>query len=226
MKFKIAQLSKELNVGSPSLRAQAKRLGVNLRNEFLSAKDLHSLLVVYSKARKGRNDDTVKAANSLLKGTTKPVLSKPKAITKINAVIEKVEPVKENTVSKSKLLQILPVLPIPMLGLAASYGVYFFSRVFVPDPVAIIEAMAFELVYIGLATMDDLDDSKKKEALIVSIGAVIVSIVYNTLAGALEVNKDLFSELTTGWFWMIAVIHAVPVPVLAFLMSRLKFHHK
>jgi len=42
---------------------------------------------------------------------------------------------------------ILARLPLPMLALAASYGVYEFARLFVPMWVALVQAAAFELTY-------------------------------------------------------------------------------
>jgi hypothetical protein len=88
---------------------------------------------------------------------------------------------------------VLARLPLPMLALAASYGVYSFARLFVPDPVAIIQAAAFELTYIGLAVTRTLDRAQRKRATLISVGAVVASIVYNTLAGWFHRQPELLS---------------------------------
>lgn len=126
----------------------------------------------------------------------------------------------------TKLINLLPVLPLPMLGLAASYGVYLFASQFVPTFVAVAEAAAFELIYIGLAALKGLSEERRKLARRVSIGAVIVSVIYNTLAGAIELRSDLLLNLHEVFFWVICIIHGAPLAVLAFYVSDLLFHAK
>src|SRR5258708_523954 len=79
-------------------------------------------------------------------------------------------------------------LPLPMLALSASYGVYSYALLFVPDWVAVCQAAAFELTYIGLAVTKGLTSQEQKRATSISVGAVIVSILYNSLAGLFHRN--------------------------------------
>lgn len=145
-------------------------------------------------------------------------------------------PPSKKSITKSRLLlgaieainwmKVLPVLPLPMLGLAASYGVYFFAVQFVPVWIAIGEAMAFELTYVGLASMKGLNEKLQKRARRVSLGAVGVSVIYNTLAGAIHQNPEIFKDLSLFWFWTLAVVHGAPLAILAYLVSDLIFHQK
>lgn len=118
---------------------------------------------------------------------------------------------------------ILSRLPLPMLALAASYGVYRFASIFVPDWVAIVQAAAFEMTYIGLAVLDGLDKDERKRATAISIGAVIVSIAYNTIDGILTpiaVNVDAWVK------YLLAFLHGAPLAVVAFLVADLLLHRK
>lgn len=120
--------------------------------------------------------------------------------------------------------RILSVLPLPMLGLAASYGVYHFAANFAPDWVAIAEASAFELTYIGLAALEGLSKEQKERASFVARGAVAVSIIYNSIAGALYLDPQLFEDLGRFAFWSVSILHGVPLAVLAYLVADLVLH--
>lgn len=123
-------------------------------------------------------------------------------------------------------LQFLAVLPLPMLGLAAAYGVFFFASQFVPVVVAGAEAFAFELTYIGLAAMQGLPEKQQEKARRVSIGAVIVSVIYNTLAGAIHRDPAVMDHLPPVLFWAAAILHGAPLAILAYFVSDLIFHSK
>lgn len=120
--------------------------------------------------------------------------------------------------------RVLSVLPLPMLGLAASYGVYHFASFFAPTWVAIVEASAFELTYIGLAALEGLDDKQRTRARWVSVGAVTVSIIYNSIAGAAWMDPELLIDLSSFFFWAVAILHGVPLAVLAYFVSDLVLH--
>jgi hypothetical protein len=119
---------------------------------------------------------------------------------------------------------VLARLPLPMLALAASYGVYSFARLFVPDPVAIIQAAAFELTYIGLAVTRTLDRAQRKRATLISIGAVVASIVYNTLAGWFHRQPELLSTGGDIAWLMLAILHGAPLAWVAYLVADLLLH--
>lgn len=116
------------------------------------------------------------------------------------------------------------VLPLPMLGLAASYGVYRFALVFVPAWVAIITASSFEFVYIGLAVYDRFTEAQRREALHISLGAVVVSVLYNTLDGVFHRRPWLLDGMPWWADVLLALVHGLPLAVLAFLVSRLVMH--
>lgn len=126
---------------------------------------------------------------------------------------------------------VLSILPLPMLGLAASFGVYFFSTRFVPEWVAIGEAMAFELTYIGLAASRAISGAKYKRARWVSMAAVGVSVIYNTLAAALHLHPevmDILKPTQNGFwpgvgFWVVSMLHGAPLAILGFFISELGF---
>jgi hypothetical protein len=118
---------------------------------------------------------------------------------------------------------ILARLPLPMLALAASYGVYSFSALFVPQWVAVIQAAAFELTYIGLAVVEGMNEKQRQRATLISIGAVVTSILYNTLAGLFHRNPTWLGDL--GYFeWGLAVLHGLPLAWVAYLVADLLLH--
>ena len=126
---------------------------------------------------------------------------------------------------------LLSILPLPMLGLAASFGVYFFSKRFVPEWVAVGEAMAFELTYIGMAASQAISGAKYKRARWVSMAAVAVSVIYNTLAAALHLHPevlDILKPTENGFwpgvgFWVVSMLHGAPLAILGFFISELGF---
>lgn len=119
---------------------------------------------------------------------------------------------------------VLARLPLPMLALAASYGVYSFARLFVPGWVAIIQAAAFELTYIGLAVTRDLATDQRKRATAISVGAVVASIVYNTLAGWFHRQPAMLDSASEIAWLMFAILHGAPLAWVAYLVSDLLLH--
>jgi hypothetical protein len=119
---------------------------------------------------------------------------------------------------------LLARLPLPMLALAASYGVYSFATLFVPPWVAGIQAAAFELTYIGLAVTRGLDGAQRKRATAISIGAVVASIVYNTLAGWFHKQAGLLDTASPIAWLMFAILHGAPLAWVAYLVADLLLH--
>jgi hypothetical protein len=116
------------------------------------------------------------------------------------------------------------VLPLPMLGLGASYGVYRFALIFAPAWIAIIIASSFEFVYIGLAVYDKFTETQRREALRISLGAVAVSVLYNTIDGVFHRRPWLLDGMPWWADTLLALAHGLPLAVLAFLVSRLVMH--
>ena len=69
--------------------------------------------------------------------------------------------------------------PLPLLALSAAWGVWQFQMQFTPWFVALLSALAFESVYLSLALVPVVDS---RRATVISITAVVVSVVYNTLS--------------------------------------------
>jgi hypothetical protein len=121
---------------------------------------------------------------------------------------------------------LLAASPLPMLALAASYGVYSFALLFVPAWVAFVQAASFELTYIGLAVLQGLDDRQRQRAGLISIGAVVTSIIYNTLAGWFHRQPELLAAATPIADLMLAILHGAPLAWVAFLVSDLLLHRQ
>jgi hypothetical protein len=119
---------------------------------------------------------------------------------------------------------LLAGLPLPMLALAASYGVYSFAQLFVPQWVAVIQAAAFELVYIGLAVLIGLDERQRRRAGAISIGAVVVSILYNSLAGLFHRRPELLNALPWWGDAILSVFHGLPLALVAYFVADLLLH--
>jgi len=114
---------------------------------------------------------------------------------------------------------------LPMLALAASYGVYSFALLFVPQWVAITQAAAFELVYIGLAVAR-LTIEQQKRARYISIGAVVVSMAYNSIDGLFH-RRPMLLDAPALWLDIaLALLHGVPLAALAYLVADLLLHDK
>ena len=119
---------------------------------------------------------------------------------------------------------VLARLPLPMLALAASYGVYRFAAMFVPQWVAIVQAAAFELVYMGLAVVRGLTPGQYKRARAISLGSVAVSVAYNSLDGLFHRRVDL---LVGAPLWVdvsLALLHGAPLALVAYLVADLLLH--
>ena len=113
--------------------------------------------------------------------------------------------------------------PLPMLALAASYGVYSFNILFVPQWVALVSAAAYELTYVGLAVLHVQNDQRIR-ARWISLGAVVVSIAYNTLAGLFHREPALLDGAPLWANVALALLHGAPLAWVAFLVADLLLH--
>lgn len=119
---------------------------------------------------------------------------------------------------------VLAHLPLPMLGLAASYGVYSFALLFVPQFFALAQAAAFELTYIGLAVVDAPELARRSRAARISVAAVAVSVVYNSASGYFHRNPLALSGLS---FWEelgLAIVHGAPLAITAYFVADFLLH--
>lgn len=125
---------------------------------------------------------------------------------------------------KLAITTIFAFLPLPMLALAASHGVYRFAVLFVPPWVAMVQAAAFELTYIGLALQGDLTEAARKRARNISIGAVVVSILYNGVSGYFDRNVEQLANIGIAGEVVLTILHGTPLAVVAYLVSDLILH--
>lgn len=119
---------------------------------------------------------------------------------------------------------ILARLPLPTLALAAAWGVGSFAALFVPMPIAIIQAAAFELTYLGLAIVEVPERVRRRRATRISLSAVAVSVVYNSAAGYFHRNPQALIGLSFPEEIMLAVAHGAPLAIVAYLVADLLFH--
>lgn len=119
---------------------------------------------------------------------------------------------------------VLARLPLPTLALAASYGVYSYALLFVPQWVAVVQAAAFELTYLGLSTVDVPERWRRRRAAAISLAAVSVSVVYNSAAGYFHRNPAALSGLSFVEELGLAVAHGAPLAIVAYLVADLLLH--
>lgn len=119
---------------------------------------------------------------------------------------------------------VLGRLPLPMLALAASHGVYSFGRLYMPWYFAFISAAAFELTYVGLAVAELHSDEERKRARNISIGAVAVSILYNAVAAYAHRNPAMLVANRWQVEVTLALLHAAPLATVAYLVASLLLH--
>jgi predicted PurR-regulated permease PerM len=116
----------------------------------------------------------------------------------------------------------ITLLPIALLALSASYGIYSFSLLFVPWYIAGITALAFELTY---CTLVFIDSSKARP---VSIMAVIVSVLWN-VGHSLFVLYPASLDIVHSSLWFsftLSAIHGIPLATLAYLVADVSLHSK
>jgi hypothetical protein len=121
---------------------------------------------------------------------------------------------------------LLAGLPLPMLALAASYGVYSFALLFVPPWVAITQAAAFEMTYVGLAVLIGLDTEQRRRAGLISYGAVGVSIIYNSMAGFFHRQADALAALPWWGDAILSALHGAPLALVAYFVADLLLHRE
>lgn len=180
----------------------------------------------------GLNDNLSKEAVELLKEWyglrppgNQPNQPKPDPPTRPSPPKPKPKPqpkhIPEHKETESRTAVFMATMPLAMLGLAASFGVYHFAQNFVPMPFAVAEAAAFEITYISLARLRFLSTGQRQQAERVAMGAVFVSVVYNSLSAWSYINPGLFDGLDWPVQLVLSVTHGLPIAILAYQVSRL-----
>jgi hypothetical protein len=118
---------------------------------------------------------------------------------------------------------VLSRAPLPMLALAASHGVYSYNLLFVPVWVALVSAATFELTYCGLSVVR-LTADQQPRARRIATSAVVVSVIYNTLAGLFHRRPDLLAGLPLGLDVTLAILHGLPLAIVAYSVAHLLLH--
>lgn len=123
----------------------------------------------------------------------------------------------------------LPRLSVPMIGFAASYGVFAYNQLFLPLWAAVVMAAAFESTYIGMASMDGLSDTERGLARTISASSAWISFAQNCLAGLFHAQPFVLAWLAipkTAQFiaWgVLAMLHASQTWI-AYHSAALAFH--
>lgn len=120
---------------------------------------------------------------------------------------------------------LLARLPLPMLALAASYGVYTFNALFVPAWVAFVSACAFELTYVGLAVAQ-IEVTQRRRAALIAASAVAVSVVYNVASGLFHRRPELLTDAPLWADALLAVLHGLPLAIVAYNVASLLLHQE
>lgn len=118
---------------------------------------------------------------------------------------------------------VLGRMPLPMLALAASYGVWSFNLLFVPAWVAFVSAAAFEGVYVGLAVAQVRPADRRRASLIAGT-AVAVSVLYNVAAGLFHRRPELLLDAPLWLDALLALMHGMPLAVVAYAVASLLLH--
>jgi hypothetical protein len=126
---------------------------------------------------------------------------------------------------KQNYRSIFALLALLTLALSASYGVYTFQVLFVPEWVAITSAASFELTYIGLA-LAEITLSSKQRAMLISLGAVAVSIIYNSLSAFVHLAPNLLDKSNIYVAGALALLHGLPLALVAFFVADLIIHQQ
>lgn len=105
------------------------------------------------------------------------------ALTMINAAFAAFVATKLYDRFQGNWRRIFANLPTPTLGIASSYGVYAFNEMFAPKAVAVVMAAAYEITYIGIAALEDLDEEQRLRGLWIARSAASISFVQNAIAG-------------------------------------------
>lgn len=178
------------------------------------------------------NGDTIYILESFLDSRSKETRREAKKLLK--SYLEGVEIVGHSTSKENKIetppkknkLNWLAILPLPLLGLAASFGVFSYACLFCPNYVAFIVASAFEFVYIGLAVQSGLNEKQRKSANMISVSAMLVSVLYNSAAGMFHRRPELLETSGIGFDLFLSLLHGLPIPVLAWAVADLLLHQK
>jgi hypothetical protein len=111
-----------------------------------------------------------------------------------------------------------------LLAGSAAYGVYAFSELFTPWPIAALTAISFEACYVGLACLSELTEQQKIVANRIAVWAVIVSIIYNSIAAVAHLSSKSFVNLDITAVWGLAIMHGLPLALTGYFLSNLLLH--
>ena len=111
--------------------------------------------------------------------------------------------------------------PLPLLALSAAYGVFTFQALFVPAWVALLSAAAFEVTYLSLAFTPTRDT---RRATVISVAAVVVSVLYNTLSSLFHLRPALLADRPLWADVTLAALHGAPLAVVAYAVADLLLH--
>lgn len=113
--------------------------------------------------------------------------------------------------------------PLPLLALSAAWGVWQFQMLFTPAWVAALSAVAFEAVYVSLS-FAAVPDARRATA--ISVSAVAVSVLYNTLSSLFHLRPALLDGRALWLDMALAVLHGAPLAIVAYAVADLLLHRR
>lgn len=216
----IQELASTLQVEERTIRGKLESAGLVVVNgSSVGPEWVAYVCEEYKKKRKGRPVATNAAARAIIANLSGQDVAKATAI-RYSAPQEAAEP------HQRDWADYLALAPLPILGLVASYGVFSFAAMFVPTGMAVVEAISFEAIYIALAAIQGLDEAQQARAKKVSIGALVVSALYGSLAAVFHLSPAVRETMPLAGEISMAILHGVPVPLLAYHMANLLLHRQ
>ncbi len=176
------------------------------------------ILVEEEQAKVFRQSDIIKNKDANIELLYEDLNKMEKQITKLQEAMR--AQINDNKITNTLVAKIA----LPLLAFPASYCVYVFAQEFVPFWVAIIEAAAFELTYIGLALIGNMNTNQRTLAKNVSVGAVVISIIYATIAAAIHLQPGIMNGISGYLFWGAAALYGTPLALLGYHLSKLLFN--
>lgn len=209
------QLSTRLDIPTKTISNKLNKAGYKVVNGSVIPEQWIAFVCdEYKKKRQGRSGKTNRAAADILKHLSTGA--------KAAAIISGGKQEAEQGFQWDKFFALLP---LPMLGVVASYAVFLFAGHFVDFWVQFFEAASFETIYISLAAlMGKLSEDKRKFANNVALAAFLVSATYGTMAYFFELEPEFLTSLNTWGNFAVAALHAVPITALGFFTAKLLLH--
>lgn len=217
MSLNLATLSKRLDIPERTIKGKLENAGHNVLNGSpIPANFVAFVCQEYKKPRANRSSKTNRAAKDILSTLSAGDIGAAEIATSNTEELD----------TSWTTAEIVAVLPLPLVGLVAAYGVWSLAGYFVPAWMQWVEAVAIESVYISLAALTNINAEQKELAKRVSFGALAISVVYGSLAACFHTMPNLYESFNLAGKIALAVLHGAPFPLIAYSISNLLLHRK